>query len=289
MSPQLVDILTSWSFEPQIVVGIVIAAVLYAVGWWKLRRRGRGRFRLHTWRAVCFGLGLATVAVALLSALAEYDDVLFSAHMAQHLLLLIVAAPLIWLGAPMLPMLWAFPVSWRKAIGRLLVPRSPVHRFFHFLTTPAISLTIYLLVVVVWHVPSFYDAAQGATALHDFEHTTFFCAALLFWWPIVHPTGGRRRLGYGAGALYCVPPMLEGTLIGALLTFSSEPVYATYQNAPRTFGLSVLQDQQIGGLLMWVIGGVLFMIPIFVQVYLLVGGEDVADARASDSTLVGRT
>ena len=288
MSPELAAFLSSWSFEPEIVAGIVLAAGLYAVGRWRLRRRGRGRFRLPTWRAVAFVLGLGTVAVALLSPLSAFSELLLSMHMAQHLLLVIVAAPLIWLGAPLLPVLWALPLGWRKAFGRLLVAGSPVHGIFHFLTTPVIALAIYLIVLAAWHVPPFYDAAQGRSSLHDVEHLMFFGAALIFWWSVVHPTGGRRRLGYGVAVLYIMPAMLEGNLIGALLTFSSEPLYETYQLAPRVFGLTAVQDQQIAGLLMWVVGGLLLLIPIFVLVYLLVGGEDEGDAVGSETPLVGR-
>jgi cytochrome c oxidase assembly factor CtaG len=196
-------------------------------------------------------------------------------HMAQHLLLVIVAAPLLWLGAPLLPVIWALPAAWRAALGRLLVPTSPLHRLFHFLTTPVVSAGLYVVVLAAWHVPSLYDAAQGRSVVHDLEHLMFVGAALLYWWPVVHPTGGRRRLSYGAGVFYIAPAVLEGNLIGALVTFAGEPLYETYRRAPRVFGLSALQDQQIGGLMMWVLGGLLLLIPIFALVYLLVGGDDV--------------
>ena len=112
----------------------------------------------------------------------------------------------------------------------------------------------------------------------------FFAAALLFWWPVVHPTGGRRRLSYGAGVLYIVPALLEGNLIGALITFAPQPLYQTYARAPRVFGLSAVEDQQIAGLLMWVVGGLLLLIPIFVLVYRLVGGEDSENAPDDDGS-----
>lgn len=287
MSAELAAFLTSWSFDPQIVVGILLAAGLYWVGWWRLRRRGRGRFRLQTWRAVSYAAGVTAIGLALLSPLSTFDSLLLSIHMAQHLLLVIVAAPLIWLGAPLLPILWALPASWRKAVGRILVPSSPVHRLFHVLTTPFIAAAIYILVLAVWHVPGIYDLAQGEGVVHDVEHLMFLGSALIYWWPVIHPTGGRRRLGYGAAIFYLAPAVLEGNLIGALITFAGEPLYSTYRNAPRVFGLTALQDQEIGGLMMWVIGGLILVIPIFVLVYLLVGGEDTEDPIRSDSAPVG--
>ena len=288
MSSETVTVLLSWSFEPQIVVGIVLAAALYAVGWARLRRRGRGHFHISMWRPVSFALGLLAVALALLSPLATFDELLLTVHMIQHLLLVIVAAPSIWLGAPLLPILWSLPLGWRKAIGRLFARGSPMHALFHFLTTPVVAAAVYLIVLAVWHVPTFYDAAQGETPLHEVEHTMFFAAALLFWWPVVHPTGGRRRLSYGAAVLYIVPALLEGNLLGAILTFSPQPLYQTYADSSGALGLTVLQDQQIAGLLMWVGGGLLLLIPIFILVYKLVGGEDAEDAPTAEPPLVGR-
>jgi cytochrome c oxidase assembly factor CtaG len=274
VSAELSAFLQSWSLEPQIVLGLLIAAGLYAVGWWRYTRKSRGKPPLPPWRAVCYALGLIAVGLALLSPISVYSSLLFSMHMTQHLLMMIVAAPLIWLGAPLLPSLWALPRAWRRAIGALFVPGNPVQRLFHYLTVPVVAVTIYLVTIAVWHIPAFYDAAQGRSVVHDLEHLMFFGAALLYWWPVVHPAGGRRRLSYGAGIFYLFPALLEGNLIGALITFAGEPLYETYRLAPRVWGLSAVQDQQIGGLLMWVLGGLLLLLPIFVLVYKLVGGDD---------------
>ncbi|MFW5947733.1 MAG: cytochrome c oxidase assembly protein, partial [Gemmatimonadota bacterium] len=250
--------LLSWSVEPAIGVGVAVAAGLYIRGWRRLRRRGQGGKVLKPWRAWCFGLGLLTVVIALMSPIATFDSVFFFMHMTEHVLLIMVAAPLIWLGAPMVPTLWAFDREGRRRLGRLFHEDHPVHRVFSFLTRAGIALTLYVLVLFVWHYPPLYDAAQGSTWVHELEHFMFFGAALLFWWPVIHPTGGRRRLGYGAAILYIFPAKIAGFVLGAGLTLSSEPYYRTFLDSPRIWGLDPLGDQQMGGLIMWVVGGLLY-------------------------------
>lgn len=268
--------LLSWTFEPTIVVGLVVAAGLYIRGWRRLRRRGRGGRILKPWRAWCYAAGLGTVAIALLSPIGTFDSMFFFMHMTQHLLLIMVAAPLLWLGAPLLPTMWAFDRGPRRRLGRLFQDRNPVHRVFHFLTGPAVALTVYILVLFIWHYPPLYDAAQGRSWVHDLEHVMFLGGALLFWWPVVHPSGGKRRLSYGAGILYIFPAKIAGFVLGATLTLSSEPFYTTFLESPSLWGLTPLGDQQLAGLLMWVVGGLLYIIPLLVLVLMMMQ-EDEGD------------
>ncbi len=274
MSPELRAFLASWSWEPSIVLALLLAAALYTAGWRQLARRGRGRAAPALWRAWCYAVGLAVIALALLSPIATYVSLFFFMHMIQHLLLIMVAPPLLWLGAPLLPVLWGLPADLRRGVGRLFARGHPVRRVFHVLTHPLVACGLYLVVVAFWHLPTFYDAAQGRTLVHDLEHLTFLGTGLLYWWPIVHPAGGRRRLGYFAAIVYLFPPLLEGNLIGALLTFATQPVYATYQRVPRIWGLSVLDDQQLGGLIMWVPAGMMWLIPLFVMLTLALQQEE---------------
>jgi putative membrane protein len=268
--------LLSWSFELEVVIGLALAAGLYARGWSRLRRRGRGGRALRPWRAWCFGGGLLAVAIALLSPIATFDSLFMFMHMIQHLLLVMIAAPLIWLGAPLLPMLWAFDRKTRRRLGRFMHPSSRVHAVFHFLTRPSIALPILVLTITAWHYPPFYDAAQGRTLIHDLEHATFFAAALLYYWPIIQPTGGKRRMSYGAGILYLFPAKITGFVIGASLSMAQTPWYQTYINAPRVWGLSALSDQQLAGLIMWIFGGLLYIVPLLILVVMMIR-EDEGD------------
>ncbi|HEY8478180.1 MAG TPA: cytochrome c oxidase assembly protein [Chloroflexota bacterium] len=286
MDPKLAAFLASWTWEPIILFGLTLAAGLYALGWWRLRRRGR--VALPAWRAGCYAGGLVALAVALLSPVATYGSLFFFLHMIQHLLMMIVAAPLILLGAPLLPLLWSLPPGARREVGLLFVSGRPLHRVFHALTHPLVAAAIYLSTVAVWHVPAFYDAAQGRTLVHDLEHVMFLGAALLYWWPVVHPTGGRRRLSYALALPYLFVAMLEGNLLGALITFARAPLYPTYEQVPRVWGLSVMDDQQLGGLIMWIPGGTVYLIPMFVFLALLLGGEERAVEEAGSGSSAAR-
>jgi putative membrane protein len=162
-----------------------------------------------------------------------------------------------------------------------------VHRFFHFLTRPGIALTVFVLVLLVWHWPPLYDAAQGRTVTHDLEHISFLVAALLYYWPLIHPTGGRRRMSYGAGILYLFPAKITGFVIGAGLSLAQTPWYQTYIDAPRLWGLSALDDQQLAGLIMWIFGGLLYIFPLLFLVVMMMR-EDEGDVWVPEYVREGR-
>jgi putative membrane protein len=148
--------------------------------------------------------------------------------------------------------------------GSSAAPGKPLARLGHWLTHPIVAVVLYVASVGLWHVPALYDAAQGRTFTHDLEHAMFYGTAMLYWWPIVYPAKGRRRLSTALALPYLLPPFFEGMLIGVLLTFSREPLYKTYAHldANAIWGLSTLDDQQLGGLIMWVPGGMFFLIPL---------------------------
>lgn len=281
MNPEFVAFLRSWSWDPTVLIGVTLAAVLYARGWRMLQQKTRGRARLEPWRAWCFYGGLFSIAIALLSPIGTYGDVLFFMHMIQHMLLIIFGAPFVLLGAPLVPIMLGLPRSVRAAVGYLFSAKLPFRIILHFLTTPLVAMVIFLLVIGLWHVPRYYDAAQGDSFIHYLEHIMFLGAALLYWWPVIHPSGGKRRLGYGLALGYLLPSLVQGMVIGALLTFAKEAVYETYIAAPRIWGISALADQQLAGLIMWLVGGFLYLIPVFILLSMFLKADEESDPRRS--------
>src|SRR5215211_6309027 len=142
------------------------------------------------------------------------------------------------------------------------------------MTTPLVAAAAFVITIAVWHLPVFYDAAQGRSVTHDLEHLMFFSTALLFWWPIIHPAGGQRRLSYARAVPYLLPPFLESMLIGVLLTFAKRPLYRTYAEVAMPWGFTAVTDQQLGGLIMWIPGGMFFLIPLIGLLMALLRQED---------------
>src|SRR4051794_2385331 len=182
-------ILSSWSFDPGIVLGLAIALVLYARGWVILHRTLPQRF--PPWRLLVFTAGLATLWLAIASPLDAFSDLLLSAHMVQHLLLMSVTPPLILLGAPFLPLLRGFSRKFaRNGIGPFLVWPA-LRRFGHGITTPVFCWVMMAVTLYAWHVPAAFDLALRSPAWHKVEHLSFLAASLLFWWPVVRPFPSR--------------------------------------------------------------------------------------------------
>lgn len=267
---------SAWSWDPLILLSIGLVAIVYARGLCRIRRRAK-RASTELWRAPAVGSGLVIPILALQSPIGTYDNRLFSIHMLQHMLLVLGAAPLLLIGAPLLPLLWGLPDQERRGVGRLLRGRGPLHGFGHRITQPLVAEVLFLGTLAVWHLPVLYDTAQGHSIAHNLEHALLLGTALLFWWPLLPSTDASKRMGHGLAVVYLAAAAVDGTVIGALLTFSSEPLYATYRLAPRIAELSVLQDQQLAGLIMWVPSGLVYLSAILVQVGLLLRSDERDD------------
>lgn len=251
--------LASWQVEPLPALGLVGAAAIYLRGWGSLRRQVPARFPV--WRSLSFLGGLLAVAVSLFSPLDAFAPVLLMSHMVQHLLLTMVAPPLIWLGAPQLPMLTGLPRKFVSGgLGPFLSCR-PLVNFVHRATNPAVAWFLFVASNVIWHVPEFYDLALRSRAWHEFEHACFLATALLFWWHVVQPWPSRPAWPRWAMIPYLLLADLQNTALAAFLSFQDRVIYSTYADAPRVFGISALDDQAGAGAIMWVPGSVAFLLP----------------------------
>jgi cytochrome c oxidase assembly factor CtaG len=248
-----------WNWQPLVLLGLGLTAALYGRGVWRLwGRAGRGQ-GIHYWQVVAFGAGLTTLAVALLSPLNALAQALFSAHMVQHLLMIVVAAPLLVMGAPLLPFIWSLPKSTRQAVGQGWKRAPLIQQGGHTLTQPLVVWVLYTVTLWAWHLPALYQAALEKVWVHEVEHLAFLGTALLFWWLVIQPTG-RRRLDYGAGILFIFTAALHNGALGALLAFARTPLYPIYTSSVAGWNMSLLEDQQLAGLIMWIPPSVIYVV-----------------------------
>lgn len=252
-APELPGVLMAWHFDPLVIGGLAGAAGAY---WWAARRVAR----LHPanphprHRAWLFGGGLTALGIALLSPIEAYEGTLFSVHMVQHLLLEVVAAPLLLLAAPITLALRAAPPAVRRRLVAVLGSR-----LLHALSFPVITWVLFAAVNWGWHFSVLYDEALENEALHYFQHATFLGAALLFWWPAIGADPSPWRLPHPVRLLYLFLAMPQNSFLGVALLSASTVLYPHYVTNVRDWGIPPIDDQALGGVLMWVVGDVAFL------------------------------
>lgn len=249
---------------------LVLAALgsAYALGWRRLRKAGHARIA-PAWRGVLYLAGLATLAGALLSPLDDLAGELFSAHMAQHLLLTMVAAPLLLLGNPLPLALWGLPRRTRRAIARPLALHGRLRRALWALTLLPVAWLLYVSALWTWHLPLLYQAAVEHDLLHALEHLTFFGTSILFWWPIIRPAPRlHRRTHPGFEILYLIAATGQNTLLGMALALPERVLYPRYGATAAARGVSPVDDQTLAGGIMWA-SGHMYLLPILLLLYAL--------------------
>jgi len=229
--------------------------VVYMIGVaqvWANAGTGRG---VRTREAVAFGAGWLALALALSPPLDEWSEHWIAAHMIQHELLMVVAAPLMAVGAPLLAAAFALPLSARRRALTAFETQT-FRSTWAWLTAPLVVFLMHALALWLWHLPALYDLALAHENVHVIQHLCFLGTAGLFWWGLVHGRYGRG--GYGVAVIYVFATTVHSGVLGALLTFSRRIWYEPYiANHPA--GLTPLEDQQLAGLLMWVPAGLVFV------------------------------
>lgn len=245
--------LENWTWPPMIVAPLLIVGGWYLLGIVKLWRKNKS---LRASQIICFWLGWISLLIALDSPLHEMGEQLFWVHMMQHEILMLISAPLLVLARPLVPFLWALPRRWREhtlAIGHLKATQWTWSR----LTAPFCAWLLSAVALWVWHAPVLFDRTIGSDWIHAAQHVCFLGTALLFWWPLANR---MPKFGYGTGIAYVFTTALHTSILGALLTFAQRPWYSSYIDTAPAWHLSALEDQQLGGLIMWVPAGTLLLI-----------------------------
>jgi putative membrane protein len=272
------DVWSAWNLQPLVTGVLIVTALAYLRG---LRRLGHaGSNLIGRGRAAAFYAGLVCAGVALLSPLDTLSDTLFSAHMVQHLALIVCAAPLVIYGAPAVPLMLSLPVRIRRHLQRWRLKRA---RMLAVLSAPLLAWALHTGAMWAWHQPALYEAGLRNDTLHAVEHSFFFGTAFLVW-AIVIPAP-RSRPRYGAAIALVFGTALQSGALGALLTFATITLYSVHARGQSMWGLTQLQDQQLAGAIMWIPAGAIY----FVSIALLCRAwlTDEARSRAAEPLIAG--
>jgi putative membrane protein len=233
----------NWDIHPSVAIGIVALAALYVrLGGLAAPRR----------RVMSFGASLLVLFFSLNGPLHDLSDsYLFSAHMVQHLILTLLFPPLFLYGLPAHVVRPFLRPRWVRVLGERM-------------TRPVPAAAIFTIPIALWHMPVFYEAAMRHHPLHIVQHLVFLASSVVMWWPVLSPVPELPRASYPGQLLYLFLLGIPMSIVGAMITLANDPLYPFYVAAPRVWGLSAIDDQQIGGLIMWVPGGLVFWIAMTV-------------------------
>jgi putative membrane protein len=247
--------MTWWTADPVAIGAILLPSAVYAGGLSRLWHSVGVGHGVRRGEAVCFALGQLALFIALVSPVDRLSDILFSAHMTQHEIIMLVAPPLIVLGRPWVALLWALPPASRTRLGSAL--RQPrVLRPWRVVSAPLTVVVLHAIVVWLWHVPEAFEAALRSEVVHSVQHASFFVTAALFWWAILR--GRYGRVGYGLAVAFVFATAMHTSVLGALLTVAGSVWYPLYAARGAPFGVDAQEDQTLAGLVMWIPAGLVF-------------------------------
>lgn len=281
---------SAWDFSSTLAILVLLLAAMYIVGSIRLSMRTRGDRGF--WAKFAAGLtGFALLGFALAGPLDAYATDLFAAHTSQHIVIAMLAAPLLLVARPMPAYIWALPRPVRTGAGTALTEAALVIRVLRFLTRPTVALPLFLGSLYGWHIPAAYNASLENEWVHLFMHFTMFAAAVFFWWPIIGPPPIRTRLSYPQRIVFLLLAVTPAALLAAVITLSNSVIYDHYIDSPGHFSWSPTEDQRIGGLLMWIPGNFVFLTTMTVLFFRWFAEEERKSFRkaASRPRRVSRT
>jgi putative membrane protein len=265
----------------------ILFALIYLRGWWRLHEVSPNV--IPAWRAGSFFLGLFLIWLALGSPLAAFDEQLLTVHMIQHLLLMTLAPPLIWIGAPVMPVLHGLPKSFVQSVVSPVFRWPPLQRAGDIVSQSLVCWLAAAAALVGWHIPAPFTLALRSEAWHVVEHTCFLTAGFLFWWPVVQPWPSAAKVPQWSILLYLFLATLPCDILSGFLMFSDRVAYRAYLSAPRTFELSVLADQQLAAALMWTCVTIIYLIPAAILTNRLLSQSNSHIGVAIEKDFPGRT
>ncbi|MGN6373403.1 MAG: cytochrome c oxidase assembly protein, partial [Solirubrobacteraceae bacterium] len=263
---------------------VVLAGALYGLGVRRMRtsgwRRAVGPARVarERWRTASFLAGLATIALALGEPIDGLADELFWVHMIQHVLLLVVAAPLLVIGAPWMPVWRAFPLAFRRRVARAVARRrwaAPLRATARLCSLPVVAFVLMNADILAWHLPAAYEETLRSNAAHYAEHATFLLLGVIGWAQAIDSPPYRSRLSLPHRGVFAFGSMVVGWLLALPMAFAGKPWYAHYAELHhRPGGISAIADQYLAAGIMWVPASIPWSIAIFVLIYMWVSDRD---------------
>jgi len=240
-----------WTLDPWILTPLLVSASLYAAGVFVLwRRAGWGR-GIQPWQVAAYVFGWLALTTALVSPLHWLGEHLFTFHMIEHEIVMVLAAPLIAASRPLGALLWGLPKRFRIGMGLLLRTRLEA-QLWRFLTRPVNAMVLHGVAIWIWHAPLLFDAAVTHDPVHRLQHLSFLLTALLFWWSLI------RRADYGVALGHLFVTMLHTSVLGALMALAPRVLYQVQTADAPSWGLTPLEDQQLAGVMMWVPAGTVY-------------------------------
>ena len=265
-------IFETWAWDPWVIFPLGLLGILYGIG---LKRSAEHSMRLFPWwRIASFYVGLGLALFALVSPIDHLSEHLFFVHMIQHMLLIMWSVPLILLGAPIIPILRGMPRIVRRRIVGPVARNISVRQALNVFRRGRVAFGIFFGGIWLWYMPIMYDLALISTFVHYVEHIFFMSSAFIFWTFVIDPIPFPSRKGYVSRMLYLFGGATPNAVLGAYLTYSPQPWYTFYQKQPQLWFITVLEDQSIGGLVMWLPSWMMLLVSMGVMFFLMMREED---------------
>ncbi|MCB0109509.1 MAG: cytochrome c oxidase assembly protein [Caldilineaceae bacterium] len=264
MHPLLQALLSAWDWRLDVSLVLLTFATLYTTGWWRLRRRSRNPKLANRKRLAAYWGGLVTLAVSLMSPIDALGGQLFFMHMLQHLITIMISAPLLWLASPFPFILWGLPPRLRQIVGAQFTSAATTRNLLRSVTQPSMVWMAFVVIYAGWHDPNLYGLALRRDGIHDIQHITFFGAAMLYWWHVIGAGPRLHRVAIWARIAMLITLVPINMVIGIVIANGAEVIYPYYNSVPRIWGFSALQDQMLAGVIMWIPGSMMLLLAVIV-------------------------
>ena len=248
------EFITSWDYSSYFFYFLIIIFLIYIIGSVRLLSISKNKIqKIKFYRGF---LGYILLLISLVGPISAFEDT-FWIHMIQHLILIMLVPPLILSGLLFSANLWFFPRIIRIGFADFLRPKKIFRKILNIITSPKFGLIFYIISLWTWHLPIFFNYALEYPVVHNFEHLSFFISGILFWWPVIGLSIGAKKISIPMRIVYLLLAVTPTAVVAAFITLSDSVIYG--DDIPRLLNISAIEDQKIGGLIMWIPGNTIFI------------------------------